>query len=221
MQYDEKRAQELEDIQEDSLFVYEDEHYWVLNKPYDVQIDGVRPCTLEKILKKFRKVEGNLHFCHQLDYATSGCILIARNSVSARRARVIFDRREVYKCYDSLVLGHIEEPCTITAPLREERFRSIVDPKGAQTRTDVEPRRKGMLNGRPVTLVHLYPHTGRRHQLRAHLDHIGHRIVGDVAYGGDSSVERMMLHACALTLSSPVDIQVLLPSSFENKIEPI
>lgn len=218
MKYDHIRAQELCTLSQESLFIYEDERYWVLHKPYDVQIDGTRPCTLEKLLKRFRTFEGNLYFCHQLDYATSGCILIARTSFGARDARSLFDQRLVGKCYEALVWGTLESKKTITAPLREERFRSVVDAKGAESRTDIEPIKKGLFLGRPVTLVHLYPQTGRRHQLRAHMHHIGHTIVGDVAYGGDPSIDRMMLHARELSFGHPIDIHVSVPCGFEQYV---
>ena len=220
MSYDETRAKSLEKIKESNLFVLENNDFWVVHKPYDVQIDGTRPCTLEKLIKRFRTVDGNLKFCHQLDYATSGCILIAKNRESAQLARVQFDKRIVRKRYEALVWGHGEEKETITFPLQEERFRSVVSTRGKTAHTVMERIRTGFFTNRPVSLVSLYPHTGRRHQLRAHLHHIGHRIVGDVAYGGDAAFDRMMLHAVELSMESPIDIHVEIPSGFAQRMEP-
>ena len=218
MKYDEVRAKSLANMTESSLFLYEDNNFWVVYKPYDVQIDGSRPCTLEKLIKRFRRIDGNLKFCHQLDYATSGCILIAKNGVAAQQARVLFDRRLVKKRYEAIVWGHISKNVFIEEPLREERFRSVVHSQGKTAHTLVERIQVGIFNGRPASLVSLNPHTGRRHQLRAHLNHIGHRIVGDVAYGGDSSIDRMMLHSTELVLGSPIDIHVESESGFGSRI---
>ena len=219
MKYDETRAKSLEGIKESSLFLYENDDFWVLHKPHDIQIDGFRPCTLEKLIKRFRHIDGNLKFCHQLDYATSGCILIAKNSMAAKKVRVQFDQRIVRKRYEALVWGVVEEERIITFPLQEERFRSVVDPQGKPAHTLMKRISTGLFDKRPASLVSLYPHTGRRHQLRAHLHHLGHRIVGDVAYGGDPSIERMMLHAAELSLDDPIDIHVEVPSDFAQKLD--
>ena len=218
MKYDEIRSQSLEKMAQSSLFLYEDDDFWVVRKPYDVQIDGSRPCTLEKLIRRFRHIDGNLKFCHQLDYATSGCILIAKNVLAAQRARIQFDQRLVQKRYEAIVWGHISDRVVIEQPLREERFCSVVHPQGKPAHTIVETLQTGMFDGKSVSLVSLYPQTGRRHQLRAHLHHIGHRIVGDVAYGGDSSIERMMLHAVELSLEAPINIHVVCPSGFIQRI---
>ena len=219
MKYDQIRAKSLDGINESSLFMFENNDFWVINKPYDIQIDGTRPCTLEKLLKRFRKIEGNIKFCHQLDYATSGCILIARNKASAQLARLHFDKRVVRKRYEALVWGHVLDSVVITSPLMESRFRSVVHPEGKPASTVLEKIQTGFLNKKPVSLVSLYPQTGRRHQLRAHLHHIGHRIVGDVAYGGEPSLDRMMLHAVELSLQPPIDIHVVIPSNFAQQVE--
>lgn len=218
MKYDEIRAQSLEKMTQSSLFLYEDDDFWVVRKPYDVQIDGSRPCTLEKLIRRFRHLDGNLKFCHQLDYATSGCILIAKNALAAQQARIQFDQRWVQKRYEAIVWGHISDRAVIEEPLREERFRSVVHPQGKPAHTTVEKIHVGVFDGRPASLVSLFPQTGRRHQLRAHLHHIGHRIVGDVAYGGDSSIERMMLHAVELSLEAPINIHVICPSGFTQRM---
>lgn len=219
MKYDELRAKCLEDIKESSLFLYENDDFWVVHKPYDVQIDGSRPCTLEKLIKRFRYVEGNLKFCHQLDYATSGCILIAKNKAAAQIARIHFDQRLVQKRYEALVWGYTEEKIVLKQPLQEGRFRTSVHSEGKEAHTVMERITTGLFRKKPVSLVSLYPYTGRRHQLRAHLDHIGHRIVGDVAYGGDHSIERMMLHATEIILKEPINIHVQCPSVFTHRLE--
>jgi len=204
--YDKQRAQELQKTTQEDLFLYTSQDYWVLNKPYDLQIDGDRPCTLQKLIERWQGKQETIHFCHQLDYATSGCILIARNRSAARQGRVLFDQRKVQKIYLAWVCGIISQPRTLSFSLREERFRSYVDAQGKSAETELIPIRSKVYQGQEITLLKLKPKTGRRHQLRAHMSHIGHRIVGDVAYGGDASFSRMMLHAYRLLLPKPISI---------------
>ena len=188
--------------------MYTSQEYWVLNKPYDLQIDGDRPCTLQKLIERWKGKQETIYFCHQLDYATSGCILVARNQTAARRARVLFDRRKVQKVYLAWVHGVITEHRILRFSLREERFRSRVDEQGKSAETEIVPIRTTLYQGQEITLLQLKPKTGRRHQLRAHMSHIGHRIMGDVGYGGDASLPRMMLHAYRLLLPDPVSITI-------------
>jgi 23S rRNA-/tRNA-specific pseudouridylate synthase len=219
VEYDEKRAMDLAEITKEELFVYEDEDYWVLNKPFDLQIDGAhRPCTLTHLVRRFQDVEKNLFFCHQLDYATSGCILIARHREAARNARIFFDNRKVLKRYVALVRGAVDVDRWISVPLREERYRAVADEKGKEAYTRISLKNIGHFSGDVVSFVDLFPKTGRRHQLRAHLAHIGHRIVGDMTYGDDSSPPRMMLHAEELQLGHPINIHVCVESLFSDFI---
>jgi len=166
------------------------------------------------LIQRFKGEQVKLRFCHQLDYATSGCILIARHQDAAREARQLFDHRKVQKTYFAWVCGMLESRQQIVAHLKEERYRSIVDPLGKSAETWVEPIRNGAYQKKMMTAVYLYPKTGRRHQLRAHLAHIGHRIVGDVTYGGDAALPRMMLHAQQLMVPEPVGISVSAEADF-------
>ena len=207
--YDQQRATELLYCTREELFLYTSKDFWVLNKPYDLQIDGKRPCTLEKLIRRWYATEKKIHFCHQLDYATSGCIVIARHQEAARQARMLFDQRRVEKTYTAWVWGRVVESQLISLPLRETRYRSVVDIVGKAAETRVQPLRWKKYNGKEMTLLHLFPKTGRRHQLRAHMAHVGHRIVGDVAYGGDPAFPRMMLHASRIVLPKPISIDQL------------
>jgi 23S rRNA pseudouridine1911/1915/1917 synthase len=141
---------------------------------------------------------------NRLDRETGGVVLIAKNSQIAGELGKMFEGRAVVKEYLAIVHGHVAaEQGTIDAPLgRDEHSRvaikDCVRPDGAPAQTDffVERRFVAAVGGASVpasrldspssfSLLRLVPRTGRKHQLRIHLAHLGHPIVGDKIYGGD------------------------------------
>lgn len=148
---------------------------------------------------------------HQLDYATSGVLCVALSKRAAKMAAACFAGRTARKCYLALVHGHVQwvqAVCERAIGLDEsdERgFRMAVDGAPGKhcgpARTECALVGRGYLDdGRPASKLLLRPLTGRRHQLRVHCLHLGHGIVGDVAYTGDTAAPRMMLHAWLLKL---------------------
>ena len=141
---------------------------------------------------------------NRLDRETGGVVLIAKNSQTAGELGKMFEGRAVVKEYLAIVHGHVApEQGTIDAPLgRDEHSRvaikDCVRPDGEPAQTDffVERRFVAAVGGASVpasrldspssfSLLRLVPRTGRKHQLRIHLAHLGHPIVGDKIYGGD------------------------------------
>jgi tRNA pseudouridine32 synthase/23S rRNA pseudouridine746 synthase len=149
---------------------------------------------------------------HRLDQATSGLMLLARGPDMQRRLSAAFAQRRVHKRYEALVHGqpalppeavggwaHIELPLILDWP---HRPRSKVDhAHGKPSHTRWQPLRHDP--GAGTTRLALEPVTGRSHQLRVHLQAIGHPIVGDALYGPPDGAPRLMLHACALQLAHP------------------
>ncbi len=137
------------------------------------------------------------HLVNRLDRETSGVVIAAKNPAAAGELGKIWETRTVEKEYVAIVHGHVSvDSGVIDAPLgKDERSRVVVKdcvrPEGspAQTEFFVEKRfvRPVPSGARPMTfsLVRLLPRTGRKHQLRIHLAHLGHPIVGDKIYGGD------------------------------------
>ncbi len=133
---------------------------------------------------------------NRLDRDTSGLVIVAKHTAAARELGMIFERREVEKQYLAIVLGWPEtEEWECSAPILRAGeigpspiwVRQIVHPAGrdCQTRFRVEQRfERG--EGR-FSLVRCFPGTGRMHQLRVHLAHSGHPILGDKLYSGDGS----------------------------------
>ncbi|OUS48913.1 pseudouridylate synthase, 23S RNA-specific [Ostreococcus tauri] len=161
----------------------------------------------------------NMHhrFCHQLDTATSGVILTAHTKSAAAAAAKLFRDRKAKKTYLAVVYGWPErDEWTTTAKLGKDPncpkgFRERVDEEGgkaSETRFKVLRRGYCTLDGAhrgiKVTLLQCKPVTGRRHQIRVHLQHSGFPILGDIAYySGVSDSFRMFLHALELVMPFP------------------
>jgi RluA family pseudouridine synthase len=209
----------------------------VIDKPYDVHIDGKQQITIEKLVNaRFPEMSRStgsqerrkLKFAHQLDYATSGILCLAFTRKSCASISVCFQDRKAQKMYIAVVFGHIEkDDILINAPITEDKtdlsgFRMCIDDTGRESETILQVLARGsyLKEGRdsvPVTKVLLKPKSGRRHQLRLHTKHIGHPIVGDATYANDIESPRMMLHAYKLVL--PMKSQKLeleAPDPFSN-----
>lgn len=208
--------------------LHSDNNYLIVNKPYDVRMDGDHDVTVLSLIHKHFGSDPlpPIHFAHRLDYATSGVLCCALNKKAIRTACGLFEKREVRKQYLAVCFGHIEQDfCEIEVPIADfvpaaeadrrvptggqnsgKDFRMTVGVEGVIGRhahTNVTVLERGLYDGKPASKVLLSPLTGRRHQLRVHLLHIGHPIVGDYTYAKDETSPRMMLHAWRLSLPLP------------------
>jgi tRNA pseudouridine32 synthase/23S rRNA pseudouridine746 synthase len=124
---------------------------------------------------------------HRLDQFTAGLMVIAHGKRAAAQLAQQFANRTVEKQYMAIVQGVMEAPCEINKPLDERTASSSVTP---------------LANNGLQTLVQVNIHTGRKHQIRRHLLHIGHPVAGDRLYGDDASVPLQLL-ACHLEFDCP------------------
>ncbi|MEQ8763582.1 MAG: RluA family pseudouridine synthase [Planctomycetota bacterium] len=139
---------------------------------------------------------------HRLDRETSGVLVLAKTPQAQRALSDAFSGDHVQKEYVAVVTGQLEaENGTIDRPLLREGYLSVCrehpDAKLARTDWSLEMR------GERATRLALWPRTGRRHQLRAHLASIGHPILGDPLYGDAGSAPRLALHARRIELPHP------------------
>ena len=152
---------------------------------------------------------------HRLDAGTTGLMMVAR-TVTAYEALVgMLSRREVGRRYAALVWGHpAQQSGIIDAPIGRDhrdptKMAVVVDGKTARTRYEVIQR---FISPREVALVACTLETGRTHQIRVHLESIGHPVVGDATYGGARSAlaaPRPMLHAEHLEFVHPISGRTL------------
>jgi tRNA pseudouridine32 synthase/23S rRNA pseudouridine746 synthase len=201
--------------------LYEDPDYLAVDKPEGVvSIAPANTGGLPELLKDL--APGKLYPVHRLDRGASGVIVFAKNAPAHRHLNGEFDRREVLKTYLAAVDGVVAtNRGQINAPLREfGSGRMGVDPKRGKP-SSTEWKVAERLNN--ATLLRVRPATGRRHQIRVHLYHIGHPILGDLRYGDRARQERfprLMLHALDIAFALPsgerVTIAAPVPRSFED-----
>jgi tRNA pseudouridine32 synthase/23S rRNA pseudouridine746 synthase len=206
------------------LVVYEDEVMLVFAKPAGLAVQTRNPddLTLDKLIWAFARSNGKRpKLVHRLDRDTSGLIIAAKTQPAAAALSAAFAGRTMHKTYLALVAGLVPEADegTIEAALYRTTPRPGLEvmrvatpgtPKSQDARTGVRIlARTPIPSGGTLALVEARPETGRMHQIRVHLAHIGCPILGDRQYGGVSrmgpaEVERIMLHALALEGPHPV-----------------
>ena len=183
--------------------LFENDEFWVAHKPAGLATIPERLNPEAPNLWKLGEnlVGSRLWVVHRLDKETSGVVVFAKNAEAHRRLNAFFEKRLVRKTYIAWVFGSWEGAGTCRAPLREfGSGRVAVDPargKPSETAWKVLQTREN------CTLVELNPATGRRHQLRVHLYHLGHPILGDPLYGPAAQRgvwDRLYLHALELLL---------------------
>jgi 23S rRNA pseudouridine1911/1915/1917 synthase len=141
------------------------------------------------------------HLVNRLDRETSGIVIIAKNSEIAGELGKLWESRAVQKEYLAIVHGHVrDDHGLIDAPLGKDEqskvaVKDCVRPDGAPAQTEYfvvgrSCRSAGTRGSTslPFSLVRIFPRTGRKHQIRIHLAHLGHPIVGDKLYGGDEDL---------------------------------
>ncbi len=247
-----------EDIPLDIL--YEDQHLAIINKPAGMMvhagagatppgagsIDARNRGTLVNALlhhfAKLSEVGGDLRpgIVHRLDKQTSGIILVAKDDSTHRKLGEMFSQRQVAKTYIALVHGNIpKDTTTITLPIARDLVRRIrmttrrADGRSAVSHVKVLERIQSPYG--PFTLVEVRIETGRTHQIRVHLQSMGHPVVGDHLYGAPHnigpaeaglSLDRNFLHAAHLSFTHPqtrksMDVDAPLPPQLQTFLSAI
>jgi len=146
---------------------------------------------------------------HRLDMATSGVMLLARGIGMQRTLSRMFAQRQVVKCYVAVVAGQLHAASgsidlPVAADWPHRPLQRVDDTLGKPALTHWRVLHRNVLGD--FTRVELQPVTGRTHQLRVHLQAIGHAILGDALYAPETvrlRADRLLLHACELELPHP------------------
>ena len=188
-----------------------DDALLVVVKPAGMlSVPGLREGLLDNLTTRVQALHADARVVHRLDQATSGLMLFARGATMQRALSMAFEARRVHKHYVAVVAGRVQgEAGSIDAPLIADwphRPRQKVDLLlGRPALTHWRVLERTLESGAPATRLELQPVTGRTHQLRVHLQSIGHAIVGDSLYAPDASGHaRLMLHATRIALMHPL-----------------
>jgi 23S rRNA pseudouridine1911/1915/1917 synthase len=172
-----------------SWVIYEDERLIVINKPGDVVCHPSKHGPWSSLVGAVREHLrlGTVHLVFRLDRETSGVVVLAKDPRTASRLQTAMQDRKVAKAYDALLTGELAAAVRVDQPLGPDIaspvfMKSAVCADGQPSATLFEP----VSRGGGFTLVRVTTETGRKHQIRAHAQWLGHSVVGDKIYGPDA-----------------------------------
>ena len=212
--------------------IYEDDSIVVINKQSGLVVHpgagNLSGTLLNGLLFHFKKLS-NVDFSrpgivHRLDKDTSGIILIAKTDEAHFNLGEQFANRKVEKVYRAIVWGNIPESGIIEGYIgRNPKYRTLFKLNNSKGKYSFTKYKK-ISYCSPFSYIELYPSTGRTHQIRVHLSHIGHSILLDESYGGGKNkiksfhqknnlkinkifkmIERFALHAYQITIKHPIN----------------
>ena len=227
--------------------IYDGGDFFVINKPaglitHQKNIDDKQPSVVDWVVENYPELKNIVEpfvasghktsragLVHRLDKDTSGLMLIAKNNETFFYFKNLFQTRKIQKRYLALVHGRPKEPKgKISSPLgriglkRTTRVegKKIIDPKEAETEY------KTVKNYDNFTLLELTPKTGRTHQLRVHLNSIGHPITGETIYGFKKlspplDLNRLFLHAYKLEFTTPTNKSLSLEIDLPEELQKV
>lgn len=189
--------------------VFEDDHLLVVNKPSGMAIHRGWSGDRQVLVKLVRDYTGlnKAHPVGRLDRGTSGVVVFAKSGEMAAQLQVALAREAAVKRYLALVRGQPQKAVVVDHPLAREKGGEKVP-----ARTDLRTLFTVQAEPREVSLVEALIHTGRVHQIRRHLKHISHPVIGDANYGKGPlnraicegyGLCRLALHAASVTFTHP------------------
>lgn len=222
--------------------IYEDDDLLVIDKPAGLRVDH-DPTGLPS-------VEDTLNFpierhgiVHRIDKETSGLLIVAKTEESLENLKKQFQDHLVNKVYTCLVLGRAQREGTIDLPIardpsRKQAMRALKFTTGnergklREAVTRYKLKQSYLYKDQPISLLSVQIETGRTHQIRAHMQAIGHPVIGDQMYKNKTSkkiskeleLNRQFLHASKIEFVQPVtrnkmSLDSSIPADLENLIK--
>ena len=186
IEFDEVLNEKIVSNQSNLEILYEDDDLMVVNKPHDLAIQPSKRHQEDNLISRIKaffinqEITSNIHIVNRLDYATSGLVLVAKNGYIHHQ---LTSKNHVYKKYQALVVGQlIEKEGTINLPIArlvDEEIKRGVSEAGKSAITHY----RVLVEYENTSLLELVLETGRTHQIRVHMSHIGHPLLGDKLYG--------------------------------------
>lgn len=190
---------------------HEDERLLVIDKPGDVVCHPSKAGPWSSLVGAVRTEFGlaAAHLIFRLDRETSGVVVFAKDAATAGRLQKAMQKRRVRKKYLTILTGELREATTVDQPLGDDEagpvfVKSMVRADGQAAVTHFEP----LAAARGFTLARVILETGRKHQIRAHAQWLGHSVVGDKIYGPDA---RLFLEFIATGWTPALAEKLLLP----------
>lgn len=193
--------------------LYEDDHVVVVNKPPFMNThpnDNLSDqTTLVNALAFYLQAKGeirNIRQVHRLDRETSGAILFAKHALSGAILDKMLEKREIKRTYVAATHGLFrQKKGRINEAIGRDRHhatRRRVSSTGQDAITNYQVLFEN--KNKDLSIVKCWLETGRTHQIRVHLSHLGHPIIGDILYGGEKKINRQALHAAKLEFIHPL-----------------
>lgn len=211
--------------------IFEDDFLLIINKPAGMASipSQYHPSgSVANFVKGHYEAQGltsAIHIVTRLDRDTSGLMLIAKNRFAHARLSTFLQQGLLKRRYQALTSGILQEEAgSIEAPIGRKEvsiMERFVTPEGKYAKTNYEVLKRY----RGFDHVAIQLETGRTHQIRVHFSYIGHPLIGDDMYGGDTSMlQRQALHSCHLHLVHPVteeymSFDLALPDDLEEIIQ--
>ncbi len=202
----------MEDTLPQLDIIYECDDLIAINKPHGLLVHRTKiaaDATIFAVQLVRDYLNQRVHPAHRLDRKTSGVLLFAKHQEASSEVQQLFQNREVNKTYQAIVRGYINEGGTIDYPLTNEGKTKEAITSYKRTDTYQISVALGLHSTSRYSHVVVKPETGRFHQIRKHMGHIRHPIIGDRPHGCNKQnrlwkekfqMDSMMLHACRLEL---------------------
>lgn len=171
--------------------IFDSFHFAIFDKPSGIMVHPLsHQLNIYTLLDEIRFYFGEkASLVHRIDIETSGLVLVAKNAFADMFLKNMFEEKKYVKKYKALVEGKIEQNLKIDKPITNDtgiiKLKMKTDIKGKKSTTLINPIFYD--ENKNQTLVEAIPLTGRQHQIRVHLDSIGHKIIGDTLYGVDEN----------------------------------
>jgi 23S rRNA pseudouridine1911/1915/1917 synthase len=231
--------------------IYEDDDLLAVSKSGNLPVHACGVYIKNTLITLLRERYGQISLAHRLDRETSGVQLLTKNIRAARALSEMFARGEVSKSYIAVAHGRIEpDSFEVDAPIGKVEYVKVdratdgAAPLGTERRANFFPKRiVDFKNGKPsrtrfdilkredgYTVLHVRPVTGRTNQIRVHLYHVGHPLLGDKTFrlagamNGVSLIERQALHSRSLVFKHPVSgvpmtLMAAVPDDMRSLVE--